>query len=121
LVFLQSVFTHLMPDEIRNYLKEIKRVLKRGRRCIITYYIINRTSKEAIRNKALPPSYRFEHNFGVYYSAFKDKPEASIAYDESFIQNLYEELGFRIETIKYGNWCRKDVSAYYSDIIVSVK
>ncbi len=38
LVFMASVCTHLMPDEIRQYLSEASRVLNTGGRCVISYF-----------------------------------------------------------------------------------
>src|SRR3954452_23014549 len=41
LVFLCSVFTHMMPNEAANYIGEIARVLKPGGRCVVTYFLLN--------------------------------------------------------------------------------
>ena len=38
LVFLTSVFTHMLPPDVENYMKEISRVLKRNGSCLITFF-----------------------------------------------------------------------------------
>lgn len=37
-VFLTSVFTHLLPQDMERYLSEIARVLKKNGRCFITFF-----------------------------------------------------------------------------------
>lgn len=39
---LFSVFTHMYEDEIRNYLNEIRRVLKRKGTCIATFFLFDK-------------------------------------------------------------------------------
>jgi SAM-dependent methyltransferase len=40
-VMLGSVFTHMLPDGVRNYLSEIRQVLAPGGRCMISYFFLN--------------------------------------------------------------------------------
>ena len=40
LVFLTSVFTHLLPDDALHYLREISRLLKPGGRCFSTWFLL---------------------------------------------------------------------------------
>jgi ubiquinone/menaquinone biosynthesis C-methylase UbiE len=50
-VFLVSVFTHLLPPELRNYLAEVSRVLREDGRCLITYFLLNPESQALIRSE----------------------------------------------------------------------
>ena len=43
-VYLTSVFTHMLPHDMENYLSEISRVLRNNGRCLITYYLLNEES-----------------------------------------------------------------------------
>ncbi|AXF85333.1 Demethylrebeccamycin-D-glucose O-methyltransferase [Ephemeroptericola cinctiostellae] len=47
-VFLTSVFTHMLPEDLEHYLSEISRVLKKGGVCFITYFLLNNESVELI-------------------------------------------------------------------------
>jgi len=47
-VFLLSVFTHMLPTDMENYLRQIVRVLKLGGRCFVTYFLIT-PEAEALR------------------------------------------------------------------------
>ena len=44
-VILYSVFTHLLPEDAANYMREIARLLKPGGRCYSTWYLLTATRK----------------------------------------------------------------------------
>jgi len=48
-VLLTSVFTHLLPDEVQNYLSEIERVLAPGERCFASFFLLNEESLDSLR------------------------------------------------------------------------
>ena len=102
-VYLVSVFTHMLPDDMKNYLKEIFRVLKNGGHCFITYFLINENSLKFLKNN--PSQDKLKYQFDGFLSKNKEHPEAEIGYDEELIKKLYHENGFKIiEPIHYGNW-----------------
>jgi SAM-dependent methyltransferase len=88
-VLLTSVFTHLLPDEVENYLSEIRRVLAPGGRCLASFFLLNEESLGSIRSGA--STINFRHDFGEYRTKDKDTPEAAIAYPEDYIRSLYAE------------------------------
>jgi SAM-dependent methyltransferase len=49
-VLLTSVFTHLLPDEVENYLSEIERVLAPGGRCFASFFLLNEESLELLHS-----------------------------------------------------------------------
>lgn len=40
-IALTSVFTHMMPEDVDNYLGQIARVMKSGGKCLATFFLIN--------------------------------------------------------------------------------
>lgn len=46
-IFLASVFTHMVLEDVENYVSEIARVLKTGQRCFSTFFLINRRNSPA--------------------------------------------------------------------------
>ncbi len=58
-VFLTSVFSHLKPDAVEAYLKEIFRVLTPGERSFITYYLIDPFATAQIEKKAARQLFKF--------------------------------------------------------------
>jgi SAM-dependent methyltransferase len=51
-VLLTSVFTHMMPSEVRHYLGEIRRVLRPGGRCLMTFFLADHRPRGAFRRAA---------------------------------------------------------------------
>jgi SAM-dependent methyltransferase len=120
MVFLFSVFTHMLPADMERYMAEISRVLKKGKRAYLTYYLLHPESLRAIREKKLPLN--FEYDFGPYRTINKDIHEHSIAYDESFVRGLHQKYGLPIaEPIRRGSWFGKTDSPDYQDVIVARK
>ncbi len=119
-VFLTSVFTHMLPQELENYLSEIVRVLNRGGKCLITFFLLNPESLRLINENLT--TLDFKSDIGYYRLFNPDVPELAVAYDESFIQRLYEEHKLKIvKPIHYGLWCGRKQFLTYQDIVIAVK
>ncbi|MCX6357550.1 MAG: class I SAM-dependent methyltransferase [Candidatus Aureabacteria bacterium] len=119
-VFLTSVFTHMLPSDMEHYISEIGRVLRKGRRCCITFFLLNDEARRYCREGG--SIFNFTHECGNYYTASPGTPEASIAYNEEFIVELYRKRGLDIAyPIRYGSWCGRPSSLSYQDIIVAAK
>lgn len=120
LVNLTSVFTHMLPDEVSNYLSEIERVMKAGGRAMITFFLLNQQSVMLIESGM--STMDFKYDFGVYRTKEVDTPEAAIAYQEDFIRDLYAENGLKIvEPVHYGSWCGREFFLSHQDIVVAHK
>lgn len=59
--------------------------------------------------------------FDNYRVISLDMPEAAIAFDESWVMNLYEELGLRIMRLDYGSWCGRKNFLSYQDLVPALK
>lgn len=119
-VFLTSVFTHMLPKDLENYLSEVSRVLKPGGRCLITYFFLNGQSSQLIEQGAAQFSFQYEYP-GCRVQV-KDLPEHVVAYDEEKIRSLYEEHGLQIsEPIYYGSWPGRKDFLSFQDLILAWK
>lgn len=102
-VYLISVFTHMLPHDMDNYMSEISRVLKKGGRCYISYFLINDNSLESVKTKK--SFIKFSHDYDIYWLNNLDNPESAIAYDENFIRKLYKKHKLEITgPINFANW-----------------
>jgi SAM-dependent methyltransferase len=119
-VFLTSVFTHMLPADMENYLAEISRVLKPGGRCLITYFVLNAEAESYI--KAGRGVFQFPHRYGCYGVQDQSMPEGVVGYDEVFVRDLFEKYGLRIDSpIHYGNWCGRPDHVSGQDMVVATK
>lgn len=119
-IFLTSVFTHILRLDMENYVSEINRVLKKGGRCLITFFLLNEESSRLIELKQ--SSIDFRYCLDGCWVKDKDLPEDAVAYDEKYTRQLYKTNDLEIsEPIHYGSWCGREKFLSYQDIITAVK
>jgi SAM-dependent methyltransferase len=116
-VFLTSVFTHMLPADMENYLSEIARVLRPGGRCFITFFLLSDESERLIREGKSTLTFEFER--GGYRVNLAENPEMAVAYQEAFIRALFEKHGFTLDPIRYGSWCGRAAFTSYQEIVVA--
>jgi SAM-dependent methyltransferase len=101
LIVLTSVFTHLLEDEVRNFCREIARMLKPGGTAYTTFF-----TYRAGEDRARPTERRdlgFPFSSGNAALASQDYPEAAVAYEEGFLLGLLKDCGLRLDKpIHYG-------------------
>lgn len=119
-LFLTSVFTHMLPQAMENYFSEIRRVLRRDGRCLITFFLLNAKSVELIDQRK--STLDFKYDLGGYRVVNKDAPESAVAYAEQYIRSLYQKNDMMIiEPVYYGSWCGRGDFLSYQDIIVATR
>ena len=119
-IFLTSVFTHLLPEDMEHYFSEISRTLKSGGRCFITFFLLNEESRALMIEK--PQILDFRFGTGIYRAIDQAVPEKAISYDEFYIRQLYAKNNIRIEDpVHYGAWCGRSSFLSFQDIIIGVK
>jgi SAM-dependent methyltransferase len=108
----QSVFTHLVPDDTRNYLHEIARVLRPGGISYLTWILFN-DDPGAYSKPTRKPLHRDPS--GTFAVRDPDVPEAAIGYSETFVREAYASSGLTIvEPVHPG-------FTGFQDVIVAVK
>jgi ubiquinone/menaquinone biosynthesis C-methylase UbiE len=106
----------MLPAEVENYFSEIRRVLKEDGKCLISYFLLNRTSEKLIDDGSSTLNFKQEFN------GYRSIPGHAIAYQEAFIRDLYERYTFEIlEPIYFGSWCGREPFLSYQDIVIGRK
>jgi ubiquinone/menaquinone biosynthesis C-methylase UbiE len=119
-VLIGSVFTHMLPEDIENYLFEVSRVLKEGGKCLISFFLLNAEALEMIEDGR--STLNFKYQLGGYRTVNPQVPEDAVCYEESFVLTLYDRCGLRIQRpIHYGSWCKRANYLSYQDLIFAKK
>jgi SAM-dependent methyltransferase len=119
-VFLTSVFTHMLHEDVEHYLSEIARVLRPGGRCLVTFFLLNPDSRRLIGEGA--SIHDFCHELPGCFAKSEDVPEAAVAYEERAVREMYGRRGLRLEEpIRYGWWCGREGGFSKQDIVVACK
>lgn len=119
-VFLTSVFTHMMPGDVTQYLEEINRVLKQKGKCFATFFYLDEIANAHMTNQEKP---FFPYSFDQYYLHNLKVPEANIGFTPAFINEAIAGTKLRIDKIYPGWWSSRPKleSVDFQDIIIFSK
>jgi len=117
-VYLISVFTHMLPDAVQNYISEIGRVLEPGAKSFISFFLLNDESKRLVSDgKSKIP---LTHDRGDYAVADPEFRESAIGLSEDLIRRYYDDAGLDITAIHHGSWCHPE-GLFFQDIVIAVR
>ena len=119
-ILVKSVFTHLLPLAVDNYLSEVARLLAPSGRCLATFFLLNDHSEELARQKRA--KLYFDFGEGSYRYAYETTPESAVAYQEGHVIQLLHNHRLKLrEPIHYGSWSGFGSGLSYQDIMVITK
>ena len=113
LILLKSVFTHMRPPDVSNYLSEVSRLLTNSGRCLATFFLLNQEQAKQGTNELT-----FNYGEGEWRYVHEHSPESAIAYDETFVMQLLEKHGLKCEKRFYGCWTGREDGLSYQDILL---
>lgn len=101
--FAGSLYTHMIPEEVANFVAETKRVLKPGGKTLATFCLLNdRTLPIVDEGKSMP---RLIYKYGDCRVRTEKDPAHFIAHPEAWVRDLYAKAGLTIvEPIERGTW-----------------
>jgi len=121
LVFSASVFTHLPPPAIKNYLKETARVLKPGGYSLHTFFLVNEKSLASIKAGKSKINFKYQQKDGCM-TTHPEIVEYCIGVPEKDILTMHQEHNLQLTgDIFYGRWCDRPQFLGYQDMIVAKK
>jgi SAM-dependent methyltransferase len=116
-VIAKSLFTHMLPQELDVYLRQLGQRLKPAGKALLTFFLLNRGQEEIrARNqrrfvKPVPDA--------VYAVFRRIAPSAAVAYEEAHVLDRLDAHGLRIEQgIHYGWWTGRQDALSSQDIVV---
>jgi SAM-dependent methyltransferase len=117
--YAASLFTHLLPSAVENYFRETRRTLKKGAKCLFSFFILDYYRGPGTSAWV---GYEFNHALpGVEGIAIMDKdlPENSVAYRSELIAETARRSGFSLNQILPGDWSKSaKVAVHEQDLVV---
>jgi ubiquinone/menaquinone biosynthesis C-methylase UbiE len=116
-IFAISVFTHMVPADVENYIANTARVLKPTGMCLVTYFLLN----EATRKSGAAEDFRYPVDASsVCMAVSKVEFEKAVAFDENYIRGVYEKCGLTIEEpMRCGRWAKSKGGPAFQDIVIA--
>jgi hypothetical protein len=118
-VFLGSVFTHLLSNEVANYLGEIGRVLVPGGRCVASFFLLNDSTREGIERGRSFMSFGVRDSSGHARLHDASIPEAAVALEESFVLDCGRQSNLQVTDVRRGGWSQG--TANDQDVVTFVR
>ncbi len=112
-----SLFTHMLPDDVTNYLGELQRVLRPGGRAVVTYFLMDEATRALV--EAGRASIDMRHHVPPYWTATPDRPERALGYEESYVRDLHERAGLPIRSLSHGGWRDGSEGALFQDVVLA--
>jgi SAM-dependent methyltransferase len=101
LILAKSVFTHLLEQDARQYLREIKRTLQPGRTAVVTAFLFARGSRT---DRGDSPIFAFGDREGLVRWRWRARPESAIAYERDHLAEMITDAGLRLAWLCEGFW-----------------
>lgn len=102
-IFLGSVFTHMMPEDVEAYLREMARVLSPGGCALISFFMLNDHRLQGPTHPVVER--KFPYPKGRYRLASEKFPELDIAYDQALVDEMIARSGLQHrQPILWGAW-----------------
>jgi SAM-dependent methyltransferase len=111
IVILKSLLTHLLPEDVTFYLREVRRVLHPAGTALMTAFVFD-DADEVVRR-------RFPFEAGMYRYARESSPESAVAYARAWLLSAVADSGLD-GTILPGFWRpQAERPIAYQDILLA--
>jgi SAM-dependent methyltransferase len=115
LVYSTSLFTHLKPEAMRQYLYESKRVLKKGGTMLHTIFILDEFALDRVRKGETP--FAFQQQQEGWYTTNPTFPEDAIAITEQQVRALIADVGLEA-FVEKGTWAGRENGLTGQDAVI---
>ena len=118
-VVLNSVFTHMLPEAVWNYLSEISRVLRPNGTVFATFFLLNMRSFKAILGGTA--GFDFKYSIPGALCVNPNNPELAVAYYEPEIVAHFGNKGLNVKNVHPGQWASPQSNVGGQDIVIAAR
>jgi SAM-dependent methyltransferase len=114
-----SLFTHLLPAALQQYLREIRRTLRPGGRLFSTFFLLDARGKVAVESGFTYPTFTAPIENGLLHDPLV--PEDGVAYEPEWICKIFADAGLGVTRVDDGTWKTFAEGRSYQDVVVGVR
>lgn len=119
-VYLTSVFTHMLHAEVEHYTGEIARVLAPGGRAFLTYFLLDDDVRARMASGA--STLVFDVPVDGAMTIHAGTPETAVAFEEADVRQMLTARGLAVgEPVRYGSWSGREDFLTYQDVVLAQK
>jgi SAM-dependent methyltransferase len=118
-VVAKSLFTHMLPDELTLYVRNLSSRTKPGGVCIFSFFLLNPEQQQLDTQRK--SSIHFIPVDDIYSVRTKIAPTAAVAYSEDYVRSLLQSQGWENVTLHYGYWSGRSDGMDYQDLIIATR
>lgn len=107
-VVVNSVFTHLHPEQVEWYLRQMAAKTKPGGLVWCTWFLYTEESAALTKEGKARYTMLYSDDKKAYYTS-EEKSTVCVAYPPEFVLPMIEKYGFNLaRDICYGSWCGRE-------------
>jgi SAM-dependent methyltransferase len=116
-ILLKSVLTHMLRDEVLNYLEQIPGLLVPRGRCIASCFLLNERQRVHARRGANRIPFQTYRDMMAVVNP--EVPEATVAFEEAEMMGMLRRSRLRLSRpVLYGNWIGDPAALSHQDIMI---
>lgn len=115
-IILQSVFTHMLEEEVTHYLSQFRCMLAPEGVVFATFFILNTDKHRAAKQSA---RYKFLHMLhdGLFVQDLAN-PRRVVAYAAGALSRVLSASGLKMQGLHHGYWAGTHRATHFQDIIL---
>ena len=121
LLVANSVFTHMLSDEVSRYVREGARVARPGARGYFTAFILDEASRAAMYDGG---GFVFGHPYGEHARLLDaEVKRANVAYERDWLLAEFAAAGWRVDEVLRGRWSGLpgDDPVAFQDVVLATR
>jgi SAM-dependent methyltransferase len=103
-IYAASLFSHLLPGEAANYMRQMTRVLKPGGKCLVSFFMLDNYRGTGT---TISSDYDLDHPFPGHQGVavkYPDFPDTVVGYRRSVIERYATDAGLSVLKVIPGLW-----------------
>lgn len=131
LTIAMSVFTHLLPAALKNYVKQVARVLRPNGRCFFTFFLKQNNPHDLGDNNTIwnvkfdsskSHVIKTEPDSKFFSIAYPKDPDAMVIYDLDYVNEIFKNNGLTLmRKPLYGKWNGYPEGLLFQDVLMYTK